>query len=95
MSVTGFIVLLAVIWFITLWIVLPIGLRTQADDGERVDGTMSGSPKNFNPWRAFRLTTIYALLVWGVIVGLIMYTGLDVMSLDPLGMNARETSASE
>ena len=83
MSITGFIILFAVIWFVTLWVMLPIGLRTQADEGTRVAGTMSGSPTNFKPGRTFRLTTIWAFGIWAVIVGTIVATDTRVQDIDP------------
>ncbi|MCB1422284.1 MAG: DUF1467 family protein [Nitratireductor sp.] len=40
---TGFAVYF-IIWWLTLFMVLPFGVRTQAEDGERVLGTDPGSP---------------------------------------------------
>ena len=49
MSIVSAIVLFAVIWFMVLFIVLPIRLETQGDVGEHVPGTHAGSPaSNFS-----------------------------------------------
>ena len=40
---TGFAVYF-IIWWLTLFVVLPFGVRTQADHGERTLGTDPGSP---------------------------------------------------
>ena len=38
MTPTAAIVVFAVIWFLTLFVMLPIGLRTQGEDGRRGAG---------------------------------------------------------
>ena len=44
MTITGAIVLFAVIWFVTLLVALPIGLRTQEEVGEVTPGTPASAP---------------------------------------------------
>ena len=44
MNLTGGIVLFAVLWFLTLFIVVLIGQRSQQDAGEVVPGTPAGAP---------------------------------------------------
>ena len=44
MNIVSALVLLAVIWFLALFVVLPIRLETQGDVGESVEGTHAGSP---------------------------------------------------
>lgn len=83
MSLTGFIVLYAVIWFVTLWVVLPIGLETQGDRDDVVAGTPESAPSNLRLGRKFLLTTIFATLIWLPIVGSIAYFDVDIMRLDP------------
>ena len=46
MGIVSGIVLYAVIWFMTLLIILPIRLQSQGDAGQVVPGTHSGSPAN-------------------------------------------------
>ena len=46
MSIVSAIVLYAVLWFLTLFVVLPIRLETQGDRGEIVPGTHAGAPSN-------------------------------------------------
>lgn len=68
-------VLFAVVWFMTLFVVLPIGLRTQGDEGEIEPGTHAGSPARLNLKRKFRQTTMYAFIIWAILAGVIV-TGL-------------------
>ena len=60
MTITAAIVLFAVIWFLTLFVVLPIGLRTQGEDGEVVPGTPSSAPANPRLRRKFFWVTLIA-----------------------------------
>lgn len=54
-----------IIWWITLFAVLPIGLRTQAEDNDIVLGTVPSAPARFRPVFVFSLTTLIAGLVYG------------------------------
>ncbi len=72
MSITGALVLLTVIWFMTMFIVLPITLRTQAEDGDVVPGTHQGAPSNFRLGRTMLITTAVAVPLWVVISAIIL-----------------------
>ncbi|MBV0912638.1 DUF1467 family protein [Anianabacter salinae] len=76
-------VLYAVIWFMTLFVLLPIGLRTQGDEGKIEPGTHAGSPANLNLRRKFLQTSIIAFVVWAIIAGVIV-TGL--VTVDDIDM---------
>ncbi len=91
MSITGFIILLAVIWFVTLWIMLPIGLRTQEDEGKRITGTQSGAPANFIFWRTFKWTSLVSLIIWLIIVSLIVLSDIQISEIDLLNLRAQAT----
>lgn len=82
MAVTSAIVLYAVIWFMTLFVVLPIRRRTQGDEGEIVPGTMAGAPANFKVKRTMLIVTGIAFLVWAVIAGIIISGAITVRDID-------------
>ena len=68
MSIVSAIVLLAVVWFMVLFVVLPIRLQTQGDVGEEVDGTHASSPASgFSMKRKAWITTLFAVPIWAVI----------------------------
>ena len=52
-----------IIWWLTLFIVLPIGLRTQAEENEVVPGTVESAPARFRALRVFLLTTVLAAII--------------------------------
>ncbi len=100
MSVLSAIVLLAVVWFMVLFVVLPIRLETQGDTGESVDGTHAGSPaSSFSMRRKLKVTTFWALLAWALIASVMLWGGITVRDIDvfgrmgpsaaPAGRNAR------
>ena len=64
MGITSAIVLFAVFWFMTLFVVLPIGLRTQGDEGARLVGTHASAPETTHLKRKLWWTTGIALVLW-------------------------------
>ena len=83
MSIVSAIVLFAVIWFMVLFVVLPIRLETQGDVGESVPGTHAGSPaSSFSMKRKAWLTTIWAAVLWAVISAVILWGGIGVRDID-------------
>lgn len=86
MGVVSAIVLFAVVWFMVLFVVLPIRLETQGDVGERVEGTHAGSPATgFSMKKRFRLTTIWAVPIWAIIAAVIVFGDISVRDLDMFG----------
>ncbi|MDO5647943.1 DUF1467 family protein [Paracoccus sp. (in: a-proteobacteria)] len=71
MNLTGGVVLFAVLWFLTLFVVIPIGQRSQADAGQIVPGTHAGAPAGVNWRRKLWFTTIFTAVVWGIIAWVI------------------------
>jgi len=83
MSPVSAIVLLAVIWFVTLFVVLPIGLETQGDVGEKIAGTSDGAPSSsFSMKRKLWIITIVALPIWAVICAVIIWGGISIRDID-------------
>ena len=83
MSVVSALVLLAVVWFMTLFVVLPIRLETQGDVGEKVEGTHAGSPaSSFSMRRKLKVTTLFAVPIWAVITAVILWGGIGVRDID-------------
>ena len=75
-------VLLAVIWTVVFFVVLPLRLETQGEAGEVVPGTHASSPANFSFKRKARITTMWALPIWIVIAGTILSGAVSVRDID-------------
>lgn len=72
MSIMSAIALYAIIWFLTMFLVLPFRQRSQADAGEVVPGTPAGAPQDAQMWRKAKLVTIIATIAFVVISGIIL-----------------------
>lgn len=79
--VTG-IVLYALIWFMTLFIVLQVGVTSQSDAGERVTGTHGSAPVNAQMKRRFLITSGVAAVIWAVIAGIILSGMVTIADID-------------
>ncbi|TDL76050.1 DUF1467 family protein [Palleronia sediminis] len=82
MAITSALVLYAVCWFMTLFVVLPIGLRTQGDVGEIEPGTHAGAPADLSMKRKFLWTTVAGTVIWAIISAIIIWGGISVRDLD-------------
>ena len=82
MGITSAIVLYAVTWFMVFFVVLPIGLSTQGDEGEIVPGTHAGSPARFPLKRKLIQATIWGTLIWAVIAAVILSGRISVRDFD-------------
>jgi len=82
MSITSALVLYAVIWFMVLFVALPLRLKTQGDLGEIVPGTHAGAPANLNLGRKIRIVTLVSLVLWLVIGGVIVSGVVSVSDID-------------
>jgi predicted secreted protein len=83
MAITSALVLYAVIWFMTLFVALPIGLRTQGDEKDVVHGTHESSPANFNLRRKLLWVTLAATAIFVPVVAVIASGWITVEMIDP------------
>ncbi|RME18814.1 MAG: DUF1467 family protein [Alphaproteobacteria bacterium] len=86
MNITGGIVLYVTIWFLTIFLVLPIRLRSQGDEGEIVPGTHSGAPANFRVRRTMVIVTLWATLFWAICAAIIFSGAITIEDLDWMGV---------
>lgn len=82
MGITSAIVLFAVIWFMTFFVVLPIRIQTQGDVGKIVPGTHAGSPEHHHLKKKAWITTGIAVVLWIIIGGTIISGVISVRDLD-------------
>jgi predicted secreted protein len=93
MGVTAALVLYAVIWFMVLFVTLPIRLTTQGDTGEIVPGTQAGAPVNPQLKRRFLIVTAVSLVLWAVIAGIIITGAITICDFDWAGTMDETCSA--
>ncbi|MGL4412976.1 MAG: DUF1467 family protein [Roseinatronobacter monicus] len=66
------IALYGVIWFMTMFLVLPFRLQTQGEAGEVVPGTPSSAPSDAQMMRKVKLVTFIATPTFLVVAGIIL-----------------------
>jgi predicted secreted protein len=76
------------IWWVTLFAVLPCGVRNQEESGRVSPGTDPGAPAAHRVWRKLIYTTLIAGVVYGILAALYHagYISLDqaMMLFGPL-----------
>lgn len=77
---TGFAIYF-IIWWVTLFIILPIGVRTQAEERDVTLGTTESAPLRLHMGRKLIWTSIVSAVVFGVYVLLTVVLGLSVDSI--------------
>ncbi len=82
MAITSAIVLYAVTWFMVFFVILPIGLSTQGDEGKIVPGTHASSPARFPLKRKMVQTTLWGTAIWAVLATIILSGWISVRDID-------------
>ena len=82
MSWVSAIVLFAVIWWMTFFVVLPLRLTTQGEDGSVEPGTHTSAPADFSFKRKARQTTLWAIGIYIVVAGIILSGAIEVRDFD-------------
>ncbi len=78
MSVFNGAVLYLLVWWVSLFAVLPIGTQPVAEADP--EGGWRGTPKAPQLWRKVALTTLVAAVVWGLLYGIITSDWLSFRS---------------
>lgn len=79
MTIASAIVIYVLIWWVTLFAVLPWGVRGQAEENDVIPGSEPGAPISTKLGRKALQTTIVATFIWAIICTLIHF---EVVSLD-------------
>lgn len=82
MAITSAIVLYAVLWFLTLFVVLPIRLKSQQDVGKVEPGTPASAPHDPQLKKRAIIVTIIAAIVWAIIITIILTEAITVRDFD-------------
>ena len=82
MNVVTGLVLYAIIWFLTLFIVLQTRITSQDEAGVRVRGTHGSAPENPRLGRRFLITSGVAFAIWAVIAAIIVTGAVTIEDID-------------
>lgn len=79
MTTTAAVAIYFIIWWLTLFAVLPFGVRTQGEAGDVVPGSPESAPARFAIVRTALITTVVASIVFAGVYVLLTsgWIGLD------------------
>ena len=55
-----------VLWWLTLFVVLPFGVRSQQESGEVAPGSDPGAPTGFSFWKTALITSVVAMVPFAI-----------------------------
>ena len=83
---TSIVAIYILFWTMSLFVVLPFGVRNHAETGEPlVPGQSDGAPANFNPRRIVLMTTLVATVAFALYYVNYVNGWVGVEALDLLG----------
>jgi len=66
MSKSTLIAIYFLIWWVTLFAILPWGVRNQEESGDITPGTDPGAPATHRVWQKLGWTTVVAAIIFGI-----------------------------
>lgn len=69
----GALALYFIVWWTTLFAVLPFGVRSQVEVGDVTQGTEPGAPSDPALWRKAGITTLVGTAVYAVVAWSLVY----------------------
>lgn len=84
MNWTFAIAIYLIIWWMVLFAILPIGVRTQLEDGEVVPGSAESAPIAPQIWKKAGWTTLVSGVIFAMVYVVIVYRLIDLDAV-PLG----------
>jgi predicted secreted protein len=89
MTITAALVVYAITWFLTFFIVIQLRTVTQSDTDHVEHGTPAGAPAHEVVGRMARLATLWATLIWVAICGVILSGWITIADIDFFGRMGR------
>lgn len=72
MTIGAALVLFAVVWFMVLFVILPLRLTSQEESGTVVPGTPPSAPTDPKLGKKALWTTAVTVVIWGALVAVIV-----------------------
>ncbi len=89
MTITAALVVYAVTWFLTFFVVIQLRTVAQSDADYVEPGTPAGAPAQEVVGRMARVATLWATLIWLAICAVILSGWITVADLDIFGRMGR------
>jgi predicted secreted protein len=83
MQPTSMLAIYFLLWFFSLFLVLPFGVRTNEEAGKTsVPGQAESAPHEFKPWRVIGRTTLVAAVLFALFYANWEFEWITVRSFD-------------
>lgn len=86
MTIVFWVAVYFIIWWLTLFLVLPFGVRSQAETGDVIPGTPAGAPARPRMLRTLLVTTFVAGLFFGLTYAVLEVPALRAMVSSMFGI---------
>jgi predicted secreted protein len=80
-GIAGSLMVIVIMWWLVFFMLLPIGVRSQLEEGTVVPGTEPSAPSAPNLWRKAIIAFAIALVLWAGLFALIEW---QLISLDDI-----------
>lgn len=81
MGIAGSLMVISIAWWLAFFMMLPVGVRSQLEDGSVVPGSEPSAPIAPRLWRKAVWALVIALLIWGALFSFIEFR---LISLDDI-----------
>ena len=81
MGIAGSLMVISISWWLAFFVLLPIGVRSQLEEGTVVPGTEPSAPTAPQLWRKAVWAFVIALVMWAALFSLIEF---QLISLDDI-----------
>jgi predicted secreted protein len=81
MGIAGSLMVISIAWWLAFFMMLPIGIRSQLEDGNVVPGTEPSAPVAPQLWRKALWALVIAFGIWG---GLFCLIEFKLISIDDI-----------
>jgi predicted secreted protein len=73
MTLSFAVAIYAIIWWVVLFAMLPIGVRTQAEEGDVAPGTAESAPQHPRLLAKMLATTVVASVIFAIVYAIIVH----------------------
>lgn len=78
MGIAGSLMVIAIAWWLAFFLLLPVGIRSQIEDGNVLPGSEPSAPTAPRLWLKALWALVIALVFWGVLFWLIEMSGISI-----------------
>lgn len=78
MGIAGSLMVFSIAWWLAFFAMLPIGVRSQVEDGDVFPGSEPGAPSAPQLARKAFYATIAAFIIWGVLYSIVTFHLISV-----------------